>query len=190
MRSRPRHGYTIFELLIVIAVIVILGAVVVPNVSSFYGNTRQKAAADLIRSRMVEARAKAREKGNWYRLAISQDKKRIRLAPDTADFDSQSPGDAHAPDAIVTEDNLDQATAELMDTLEPQSGSSTQQTNNTSQNSSSSQWTTIMTVGPEGICKENNVLVSVKEGKFSPILIQLRGVVGSANIATKSGSNP
>src|SRR5580704_2382639 len=82
MRPSSRQGYTIMELVVVLAILIILGSVIIPTLSSYYGNTRQKATADLIRARIVEGRAKAMEQGAWYRLALNSDKKRTRLAPD------------------------------------------------------------------------------------------------------------
>jgi Tfp pilus assembly protein FimT len=160
--------------MVVLTIVLILGAVLIPTLAGYYGNTRQKAAADLIRSRVVEARAKAMEQGAWYRLAVNQDKTRIRLAPDNGlggqDFSSlTAPAGTAGPDAKVVEDVLDNASAELIldqgDTRTPDG-----------------EWLTVLTIGPEGICKENNTIISVKEADFQPLLIQIRGIVGSAAI--------
>jgi Tfp pilus assembly protein FimT len=173
MPRTSRAGYTILELMVVLTVLIILGAVIIPTLSSYYGNTRQKAAADLIRSRVVEARAKAMEQGAWYRLAINQDKTRIRLAPDGGvggtDFASLTPTDSSGPDSKVVEDKLDNATAEVI--LDP-----------SDTRTPDGEWLTVMTVGPEGVCKENNTTISVKEADYQPLLIQIRGIVGSAAI--------
>jgi Tfp pilus assembly protein FimT len=185
MRSPRRHnrsGYTILELCAVIAIIVILGAVLVPLLSNSYSNSRQKAAADLIRSRIVEGRAKAMEQGTWYRLAVNSDKTRIRLAPDAGvngtDFASLQAPEKTSFNAQVVEDKLDHATAELQ--LDP---------NDTRTNDSD--WNTIMTVGPEGICREQfNTTVVIKEEKFEPLWIQVRSILGSSGIvpAPQNGS--
>ncbi len=59
---RPtRPGYTVLELCVVIALLVILGAAIIPGIPGIAGNVRQKAAADLVRARMADARAKAME---------------------------------------------------------------------------------------------------------------------------------
>ena len=195
MRPLPRKGYTLLELVIVIAVLIVLGAVIVPTLNSFYSNTRQKAAADLIRSRVVEARAKAIEKGVWYRLAINEDKTRIRLAPDGPDFSSLTPDNPPGFNSRVVEDKLDKVTAEVIaDPNNPQQsggnssggsgGGGGQQTTDGNVLSSGAvakdgEWVTVMTVGPEGICKEFFTTISVKESKFEPIYIQVRGLAGS-----------
>ena len=171
-----RHsGYTILELVIVLAILIILGSVIVPTLANYYGNSRQVAASDLIRQRVVEGRAKAMEQGIWYRLAINQDKKRIRLAPDNQNFSSSSPSpdSSPAPNAQVIEDKLDgKVTAEVsFDPNDPRSSNN------------SDDWLTVMTIGPEGICREQyNTTVTVKESNFQPLLIQVRGLVGSAAI--------
>jgi Tfp pilus assembly protein FimT len=203
MRSSRRAGYTIMELLVVLVVLVILGAVLVPTLSSYYGNSRQKAAADLIRSKVVEARAKAMEQGIWYRVAINQDKTRIRMAPDGPNFSSLTPGSSGSYDAQASEDKFDKVTAEVTNnTTDSQSASSQSsfdmQASDGSTNTSvlinggvavDGDWVTVMTVGPEGICKEDFATVTVKEGDFQPILIQVRGLVGSAGILPAPKNN-
>jgi Tfp pilus assembly protein FimT len=205
MRPLPRKGYTLLELVIVIAVLIVLGAVIVPTLTSSYSNTRQKSAADLIRARVVEARAKAMERGVWYRLAINEDKTRIRLAPDGPDFSTLTPDNPPGFNSQVVEDKLDKVTAEVIaDPNNPQQssgnssggGGSAQQTTDGNVLSNGAvakdgEWVTVMTVGPEGICKEFFTTVSVKESKFEPIYIQDRGLAGSAAIVKppKNGGN-
>jgi Tfp pilus assembly protein FimT len=199
LRLTHREGYTVLELVVVVAVLIILGAVIVPTISGYYSNTRQKSAADLIRSRVVEGRAKAMEQGIWYRLAINQDKKRIRLAPDGPNFSTLTPDNPPAFDSQVVEDTLDNVTAEVTNDPNSSQSSNTQSTfdaqssNGSGANGSvlinggvavDGDWVTVMTVGPEGICKEDFATVTVKEANFQPILIQVRGIVGSAGVLT------
>ncbi len=179
MRRTPRRGYTILEILVVLAVLVILGAAIVPTMSGYRGNTRQKSAGDGIRARLADARAKAMEKGTWYRLAISTDKTRIRLAPDGPDFGSSGTPDVPAFNASVSEDQFEEGvTAELKfdsDDMQPVT---------------SGEWITIATVGPDGTCKEDAVTVVVKEGDYKPIEIRISGVTGTARFIKKSGGKP
>ena len=179
MRRAARTGYTVLELMAVLAVMVILGAVVIPTFDGFHSNTRQKGAADIIRSRLADARSKAMEQGTWYRLAVHEDKTRIRLAPDGPDFASLAADDPPAFDSKVTEDKLDPATAEIVpdadDPRTPDAGG----------------WITIATVGPEGTCREDRAVVAVKERDFAPILIRVRGVIGNARVVPpKNGGRP
>ena len=40
----PRTGYTLFELIVVMAILILLAVVVFPSTSSLYGNSRPKVA--------------------------------------------------------------------------------------------------------------------------------------------------
>jgi prepilin-type N-terminal cleavage/methylation domain-containing protein len=182
-----RDGYTLIEMMVVLAILIILGSVLVPTINGAYGNSRQKASADMLQTRMREARAKAMETGVWYRLAISGDNKKMRLAPDCQDFDSLT--------TQVIEESFEKGvTAEVSSSDATQSVNSLMYQSTGTPESSSSQsgptssWTTIATFGPEGICREGLVTVLVKEGKFNPITIQVRGIVGTSSVVpTKNG---
>jgi Tfp pilus assembly protein FimT len=176
-----RQAYTLIELIVVLALLIILGGAVVMTFDGNYSNTRQKAAADGIRARMADARAKAMEQGTWYRLAIHTDRTRIRLAPDGPDFASLPADNPPSLDSRVTEDQFEQGvTAEVIFDSDDQ------------QHQDSAGWITIATVGPEGICKEDGALVRVKEKNFTPIDVRVRGVIGSARIVRpqQNGGRP
>lgn len=169
---------------------------IVPTLSSYYGDSKQKASADMIQQKIREARAKAMETGVWYRLAISSDKKKIRLAPDCQNFDSLEAGDANGFNSQVVEESLEEGvTAEVVSSDDNQLANAvlyqTPGASATNNAGPSSSWTTIMTFGPEGICREGLVTVAVKEGKFQDVTIQVRGIVGSSSIVPtpKGGYN-
>jgi prepilin-type N-terminal cleavage/methylation domain-containing protein len=171
MRRTARNAYTLLELIIVLAVILILGAGISLTFDGYYGNTRQKAAADGIRARLADARAKAMQQGTWYRLAISTDGRCIRLAPDGPDFATLPADNPPSFDSKVTEDQFEEGvTAEVIDVSDDQA------------QLDSGGWRTIATVGPEGICKEDGALIRVREKNFAPIDVRVRGVIGSARI--------
>jgi prepilin-type N-terminal cleavage/methylation domain-containing protein len=176
--GRLRVGYTLLELLVVLAVILILGMAVTLTLEGNYANTRQKAAADLIRARLADARAKAMERGQWYRLAVSQDGSRLRVAPDTAEFASLPADDPPALNSIVTEDRLDRATIHVLAEGE-------------NELVQEGDWITIATLKPDGTCKEDRVLLEVREANRSPIYIRIRGITGTAAVLrTPPGAAP
>lgn len=190
MRSTNRRtGFTIMELMVVMVILIVLGAAIIPTIAGSYGNTRQKATADMLQSRIREARAKAMETGVWYRLAISPDNRKLRLAPDCQDFDSLTAGDARAFNAQVVEEEFEKGvTAEVASSDSSQSSNAVLYQSggtpegSTSQQGQTSSWTTIMTFGPEGICREGLVTVLIKEKGSRPITIQVRGIVGTSSI--------
>jgi len=168
VRNRhARRGFTILEILVVLALLLILGAVVIPSISGVYGNTRQKVAADVVRARLADARALAMETGVSYRIAISADNTKIRVAPEGQEFASAAAGTGAMAKAI--ESTLEKATAEReIDPDEPPSGAD------------ADGWHTIVTFLPDGTCKEDMVTVRVLEGQFPPLRIQVRGVTGGS----------
>jgi len=80
--ERRNTGYTLVELLVVLAILILLAVLILPSTSSLSGTTRQKAAADAIRGELAAARAWAMEDGEPYRVALSPDGARIRRAPE------------------------------------------------------------------------------------------------------------
>src|SRR3954470_15195895 len=84
--SAARRGFTLFELIVVMTLLLLLAAIILPSVGAFRGDTRQRAGADSIRGELATARARALDEGRPYRVAISQGGRRIRRAPDGPDF--------------------------------------------------------------------------------------------------------
>lgn len=168
MRIRnTRRGFTLLEILLVMAVLLILAAVTIPSLSSLYGNVRQRAAADVVRARLADARALAMETGTAYRVAISADNTKIRVGPDGADF-GDLPASAQATGtAKVIESTLEKATVERG--IEPDEPPAVVD---------ASGWMTVVTFLHDGTCKEDTVMVRILEGDFPPLRIQIRGVTG------------
>jgi prepilin-type N-terminal cleavage/methylation domain-containing protein len=89
----PRPGYTLFELVLVVAVLAAAAAVAYPSVESMYGYYRVTAAVDQVRGAWAAARAHATEEGRPYRCEIAADSGKLRVAPDGGD----PGGDGDAP---------------------------------------------------------------------------------------------
>jgi len=172
-RHTPRNGYTILEVLVVMTALLILGSIVLPTLSGLRGDTRSKAGADMIRSRMNEARAKAMEDGLPYRLAVSNDKKRLRLSPDTFEATGIAPttGDDNNSGPYIREDDLPEAV--LADVMLDANEQSTQDT---------AGWVRLATFLPDGTCKEDGVEVDVREPGVIPFIVRLRGLTGSVSV--------
>lgn len=178
IRTR-RSGYTLLELMAVLGLLLILGAVIIPSLPGFYGNTKQRAAADTIRQRLAEARAKAMERGMPFRVAVHSDMTRIRVAPDGDDFAAGTAPDPPAFDSLVTEDRFDEVIVGIL--LEPEDD----------RPPDAGGWITITTMRADATSKEARpVTVSVRQKDFAPILITVRGLTGHARTATaaKDGS--
>jgi prepilin-type N-terminal cleavage/methylation domain-containing protein len=171
-RSRPdrRPGLTLIEMMAVLAVLLVIAGVAIPSFSGLKGNADQKAAADVVRGRIADARGMAMEYGEPYRLAISADGTRIRLAPDTPDFASLPAADHPGSAVTCLETRLDKATAGLVASDDDASGGG------------DGEWVTVGTFLPDGTCREVGSVVAIHEGNFPAIRIQLRGVSGSSRV--------
>lgn len=167
----PRPGFTLLELTVVLAIIILLSAIAIPSLSGIRGNTDQKGAADTVRARIADARGRAMEFGVTYRLAVSQDGTKLRLAPDADDFASVAVDNPPFGASRASEDTLEKVTVTVAG--DPEAGTGPH---------SPDGWTTIATFLPDGTCREDRVLVEVNETGFPPIEIRIRGVTGDARV--------
>jgi prepilin-type N-terminal cleavage/methylation domain-containing protein len=81
-----RRAYTMMEILLVMAVMVILAALSYPTVDSLYAGVKMEAASDSIHAAMSEAQAHAVNEGRPYRFAIVPGKGNYCVAPDDSEF--------------------------------------------------------------------------------------------------------
>src|SRR5688572_33363402 len=85
-RRTRRPGLTLLEVRLVMAILLLLGAIAYPTLSAMYGDVRVKAAADEVRGAWTEARARAIEDGRAYRFAVEPGTGKFRVAPDQSEF--------------------------------------------------------------------------------------------------------
>ena len=169
-----RSGFTLLELLVVLALVVLLGAASLPSLSGLKGNANQKTATDQLRSRIADARGLAMQESTAYRLAVHRDGTKIRLAPDSQEFAQVPASDVATATAKAIETTLDKATI----TISADSEAGADQDD----------WITIGTFLPNGTCREDSTLVEVHEGNFPAMKILLRGVTGTARLVLPDSS--
>ena len=79
---RMRRAFTLFELLLVLALLVILAGLAIPSIDYMYADSRTMAAVDQVRSKWAAARGHAVGEGRAYRFSIMQNSGAFRVAPD------------------------------------------------------------------------------------------------------------
>jgi prepilin-type N-terminal cleavage/methylation domain-containing protein len=94
---KPRRGYTLLEVSLVLALMVVVAAIAYPSLDAMYGDVRVTAGADAIRAAWASARAHAMNEGRSYQFAVAPGHGRYRVAPEGSDFGGGS--DAVAGDA-------------------------------------------------------------------------------------------
>jgi prepilin-type N-terminal cleavage/methylation domain-containing protein len=177
MIRRPRRpGLTLIEVLLVMALLLILGAVAYPTLSAMYGDVRVKAAADEVRAAWTEARAQAIEDGRAYRFSVEPGTGKFRVAPDAGDFWDGSgggPTDDSAPPAHIQEGTLPNGIVFDVSADLPSDGS----------------WTTVVLFNPDGTCPQD-VEVTLKEDDDStPVVVRVRAMTGAVTVRKKSSGD-
>lgn len=77
-----RHGYTLFEVVLVLAVILIAVSLSMPAIDALLASNKVAAARDMVRTQWAEMRARALEEGRPYRFAVTENTGKFRVAPD------------------------------------------------------------------------------------------------------------
>jgi hypothetical protein len=176
-----RDAYTLFELLLVLAMLVILGAVVLPSLDSMYGDYKLTAAADAVRAAWAQGRVEAMESGQAYRFAVVQGQGNFRLAPDRADFWSGSgappPGDAETKPPIVLESTLPSGIRfGAVDNIQGPVDQSAAEIPVGQVDSSS--WSRVVVFLPNGTTQEN-VEIAFLGRNLRPLALRLRALTGA-----------
>jgi len=103
--QKRRSAFTLFEMVLVMAIIVILAAMVYPTLNQLIGNQGltgkrgQTAALDDLRGKLAEARSRAMDEGRPYRVSVVPGKGNLRVAPDSDEFWGGSSSNSAASDS-------------------------------------------------------------------------------------------
>ena len=170
-----RSGLTLIEVLVVTAVLVALAAIMAPTVRQFSRDSRVLAGADLLRGRVADARGEAMEHGRAYRLALSDDGTRVRIAPDDQGFDTAAVTTDEAAPRVAEDAFPDGVTAKS----EPPDGSAP--------TVDADGWVRVATVQPDGTCREDAVVVRVSQPNMYPVLVRIRGLTGGTSVEPQKG---
>lgn len=163
----PRHGYTLLEVLVVVALIAIIAALAVPNIEGMYGHVRMSASIDQVRAQWAEARAHAIDNGVPYKFSVMMGQERFRVAPDLPEFwngGDTSGGQLEEGTAYVHEDSLEKGIVFT-------NGS----------NGTSGDWHTVAIFLPNGECKEDADVTLGGQG-YRSHQIRVRGLTGVVTV--------
>ncbi len=180
IRRAQRRGYTLIEVMVVMAALVVLGSMILPSLSGLRGNTNLKAGADILRSLLAQGRAKAIEDGRNYKLTISADGRTVRIEPDV----NSITGEAVTPDAddrpIVRQEDLPKGvTVAILEDDAPITDAGGLQR--------------VATLLPDGTCREDSVFLQFNEEGVRPLTVRIRGLTGSTTVVdnpTGTGVQP
>jgi type II secretory pathway pseudopilin PulG len=169
--TKRRSGYTLLEVIAILAVLIILAVILIPSMTSIRNDTRQRAGFDSVQAELALARARAKEENKPYRVAVNGDGTRIRRAPDDTNFATAAAADMPSGSSIVVDYAFDSVTVSVLP-----------ETNNPVPPSNDG-WTTIGTVQPDGTCREDTTLLVIRDGDQTPLYARLRGLTASLRVA-------
>jgi prepilin-type N-terminal cleavage/methylation domain-containing protein len=172
-----RKGYTILEVMLVLAIIVLLATISFPSIVAMYGDVKLNAAADQIRGRWADARTQAIEEGRAYRFAVQSDG-RFRIAPDTSEFW----GGAGTGDISLANDT-ETPPLDIEESLPKGVKFSDNGIANSGDPSDSGGWITVVRFQPDGTASTDVEIVFESEG-CRPLQLKLRGLTGAVTAAT------
>jgi prepilin-type N-terminal cleavage/methylation domain-containing protein len=180
-----RRGYTLFEMVIVLALIVLLAGLAVPPIEAMYADYKLESAADQVRGKWAAMRARAITEGRPYRFCVIPGTPSFRVAPDSGDF--WSGGDA-APIAegdappLVVEDSLPRDIPFSMngDAAPPPAAGDF----GSAASADSGSWTTVAVFLPDGTAR-NDAKIDLTLSGTGVVSLRLRALTGG--VTTRRG---
>jgi prepilin-type N-terminal cleavage/methylation domain-containing protein len=100
-----RRAFTLLEVVLVLAVLVIVSALVIPSIAPMYRSFRLSASADTMRAAFATARSQAIEEGRPYRVGVVFGSGNFRVAPNDEAYWSGG-GSAGEGECLMLEDAL------------------------------------------------------------------------------------
>ena len=177
-----RQAFTLFEIIVVMALLVVVAALVYPSLESGYGYYKVRGAADTVRGALAEARTRAMEEGRPYRFAVVWGKGNFRIAPEGAEFWAGS-------DAAPTQSSDGEPPLIVSDALRPpirfrrtdgSRGDADADTVLPADAIDPSQWSPVATLLPDGTARED-VEVTLEVDGARPVLVKLRALTGGVS---------
>lgn len=182
-----RRGYTLLELLLVLALILLLAVIAYPSLDAMSGDLKLVSAADQVRAAWTQARTRAVNEGRPYRFALVPGKGNYRLAPDAPEFWS---GDgAQAADSTENTEKplvLERCVTNgvrfnLQDASTPLELDAGDDSFLPPGSVELNKYLPIVTFSPDGTSREDvNIVFSLKGAR--PILLRLRGLTGAVTV--------
>lgn len=181
MRRSPQAAFTLLEIMLTLAVIVVILAITYPSLETMYSQSRMTAGADGFKAGMLTARAQAVEEGIPYRVALIPGQGNFRVAPDLANYwggnGSSPPHDADNP-SIIVEDNLPKGVI-FGESDTPQQPDKDAET--VRENVTPSEYKTVAVFMPDGTARDDyKVLLCSRNGH--PLWIALRSLTGEVSV--------
>jgi prepilin-type N-terminal cleavage/methylation domain-containing protein len=186
------QGFTLFELLLVCAVVAVLTAMAYPSIEGMYSAYRVGASTDQVRAAWAEARTHAMNESRSYRFSVKPGSGDFRVAPDASPYwmgsdEPQADDDRTNPPLIKAEELPKPIVFNIVDSgpQMPQDAVTQQSLTGTSVGQVDGAWTTVAVFLPDGSAQDD-VKIALQSGGGKPTTLQLRALTGIVTIRTPS----
>jgi prepilin-type N-terminal cleavage/methylation domain-containing protein len=167
-----RHGFTLFELVIVLAILVIVAAISVPVLRTMLDDAHMTAGGDMLRARLADTRAKAFDTGKPWKLAYLPNTGIFQFAAEDADeWNDTDQTPREMPDYVRGELPKDIIMAVNRDDIAGAQGAP----------QAAGGWQTLAVFTGEGSATEDGVVYIGKAG-FMPLRLRVRGLTGAVTL--------
>jgi prepilin-type N-terminal cleavage/methylation domain-containing protein len=172
-----RSAYTLLEVLLVLAIIVIVSAAGFSATMEMFDGIRAKAASDSVRSAWANARSWSIDEARPYRFAILPGKGNFRVAPDSTEWwNGQNP---QGQNGMVMESSLPRG---IRFTSDDNAGDPNDSNTIVDTSAGGAEWVHVATFLPDGTAAEDSQ-VALQYGSARPMVLRLRGLTGTATNA-------
>jgi prepilin-type N-terminal cleavage/methylation domain-containing protein len=168
--AEKRSGFTLFELVIVMCLIVIALAIIAPVADSLINPNQVTASVDAVRSQWADLRGRAMEEGRPYRFSVQDGSSHFRAEPDDADAVGAAAG-------VVREGDISDPCIFGQSDGDVQGGDPN---GTSSQTAPSGTWRAVAVFLPDGTARADAALVFGRPGLPS-VTLNLRALTGSVS---------
>lgn len=170
-----RPGLTLLELLLVVAIIIMIGAVAYPTLDSMYGDVRVKAAADQVRASCTEARTRAIEDARPYRLSVSPGTGKFKVAPDSGEFWDGSDSGGGMEDESTAAPYIEESELTKPIVFELANAAAGE-----------GEWTTVVIFNPDGTCSADIDITLQDDDDSTPVIVHIRAMTGAVTVRKRT----
>jgi prepilin-type N-terminal cleavage/methylation domain-containing protein len=180
-----RRGYTLFEMVIVLALMLIIAGLSIPSIESMYSDSKLQAAVDQVRGAWAGMRSHAISEGQQYRFSVSMNGTDFRAAPDRPEYwgggDPPAADDPNNP-PLVIQGTLPKGIRFTNDANDSSSADSAPQPPTSSASTSGGTWSTMAVFLPDGTAQQDvEMTLRLPDSGATPISLRLRALTGGVS---------
>ena len=181
-----RRGFTLFEMIIVLALMVIVAGLSIPSIQSMYSDSQMQAAVDQVRGAWAGMRSHAISEGQQYRFSVAANASDFRAAPDRPEYwggDPPAPTDPNNPPLVIQGTLPKGIRFTTADAGDAGSGDAS------AASASGGSWSTVAVFLPDGTAQQDvEITFRLPDSGATPISLQLRALTGGVTTRRLSGA--